>query len=256
MIADELRRQADTFLELHELAPTSRANIARRSRSTTTRMTTRTTTRPTAAAEPLLPERLNQSRGIHRRRAGPVRRRRPPTVTLCPRLAAFRAATEALSGLAQRAGRLVRRPGGATADRRPRPGTARRKPHRAPVHRRSCRRDPLLAPCCASVSRAATTAPPRRRPRAVDCRITNAVRCVPPQNRPIGAEVNRCRAFLLGELRRAAARRGRAARRPSPMAPWLRALGLPAHAILSAGAPYPAPAARPWPPPITARATT
>lgn len=30
----------------------------------------------------------------------------------------------------------------------------------------------------------------------VDCMITNAVRCVPPQNKPIGAEVNACRQFL------------------------------------------------------------
>ena len=26
--------------------------------------------------------------------------------------------------------------------------------------------------------------------------ITNAVRCVPPQNKPVGAEINRCRSFL------------------------------------------------------------
>ncbi|SDF15012.1 uracil-DNA glycosylase [Thalassobaculum litoreum] len=30
----------------------------------------------------------------------------------------------------------------------------------------------------------------------VDCRITNAVRCVPPQNKPVGAEVANCRPFL------------------------------------------------------------
>lgn len=30
----------------------------------------------------------------------------------------------------------------------------------------------------------------------VDCRITNAVRCVPPQNKPVGAEINACRDFL------------------------------------------------------------
>jgi uracil-DNA glycosylase family 4 len=34
----------------------------------------------------------------------------------------------------------------------------------------------------------------------VDCRITNAVRCVPPENRPQGGEVNACRRFLAGEL--------------------------------------------------------
>ena len=35
----------------------------------------------------------------------------------------------------------------------------------------------------------------------VDCRITNAVRCVPPENRPSGDEVAACRQFLAGELR-------------------------------------------------------
>ena len=34
----------------------------------------------------------------------------------------------------------------------------------------------------------------------VDCRVTNAVRCVPPQNRPVGAEINACRPFLEAEL--------------------------------------------------------
>ncbi len=35
----------------------------------------------------------------------------------------------------------------------------------------------------------------------VDCRITNAVRCVPPQNKPVGAEVAACRGFLADEIR-------------------------------------------------------
>jgi uracil-DNA glycosylase len=30
----------------------------------------------------------------------------------------------------------------------------------------------------------------------VDCRISNAVRCVPPQNKPLPAEINACRPFL------------------------------------------------------------
>ncbi len=34
----------------------------------------------------------------------------------------------------------------------------------------------------------------------VDCRITNAVRCVPPGNKPIGAEVKACRQYLAGEM--------------------------------------------------------
>ncbi|MEM6852664.1 MAG: uracil-DNA glycosylase [Pseudomonadota bacterium] len=34
----------------------------------------------------------------------------------------------------------------------------------------------------------------------VDCAITNAVRCVPPQNKPIGAETKACRPFLAERL--------------------------------------------------------
>jgi len=33
-----------------------------------------------------------------------------------------------------------------------------------------------------------------------DCRITNAVRCLPPQNKPIGDEVKNCNSYLLDEL--------------------------------------------------------
>jgi uracil-DNA glycosylase family 4 len=34
----------------------------------------------------------------------------------------------------------------------------------------------------------------------IDCRITNAVRCVPPQNKPVGAEIKACRPFLADEI--------------------------------------------------------
>jgi uracil-DNA glycosylase family 4 len=34
----------------------------------------------------------------------------------------------------------------------------------------------------------------------VGCRITNAVRCVPPENKPTGAEIATCRQFLKAEL--------------------------------------------------------
>jgi len=34
----------------------------------------------------------------------------------------------------------------------------------------------------------------------VDCRISNAVRCVPPQNKPLPAEINSCRPFLAATL--------------------------------------------------------
>jgi uracil-DNA glycosylase family 4 len=33
-----------------------------------------------------------------------------------------------------------------------------------------------------------------------DCLVTNAVRCVPPQNKPVGAEINTCRQFLATRL--------------------------------------------------------
>jgi uracil-DNA glycosylase len=34
----------------------------------------------------------------------------------------------------------------------------------------------------------------------VDCRISNAVRCVPPQNKPLPAEINTCRTFLAATI--------------------------------------------------------
>jgi len=34
----------------------------------------------------------------------------------------------------------------------------------------------------------------------VDCRITNAVRCVPPENKPEPSEINTCRSFLVDEI--------------------------------------------------------
>lgn len=36
--------------------------------------------------------------------------------------------------------------------------------------------------------------------RLVDCRVTNAVRCVPPQNKPVGAEMVNCRPYLATEI--------------------------------------------------------
>ena len=34
----------------------------------------------------------------------------------------------------------------------------------------------------------------------IDCRITNAVKCVPPENKPTGPEANTCRPFLISEF--------------------------------------------------------
>ena len=35
----------------------------------------------------------------------------------------------------------------------------------------------------------------------IDCRITNAVKCLPPDNKPVGAEINTSNTFLANELR-------------------------------------------------------
>ena len=42
----------------------------------------------------------------------------------------------------------------------------------------------------------------------VDARITNAVRCVPPQNKPTGLEIRTCRSFLVNEIEAMANLRG------------------------------------------------
>ena len=42
--------------------------------------------------------------------------------------------------------------------------------------------------------------------RLLDARITNAVKCLPPDNKPIGAEVNTCNAYLAEELQALPAR--------------------------------------------------
>lgn len=34
----------------------------------------------------------------------------------------------------------------------------------------------------------------------IDCAITNAVRCVPPQNKPLPAEISTCRKFLVAQI--------------------------------------------------------
>ena len=38
--------------------------------------------------------------------------------------------------------------------------------------------------------------------RLVGTAITNAVRCVPPENKPVGAEINNCRPFLINTIER------------------------------------------------------
>jgi len=44
-------------------------------------------------------------------------------------------------------------------------------------------------------------AKPAGRPQLKATAITNAVRCVPPENKPVGAEINTCRKFLTATIR-------------------------------------------------------
>jgi uracil-DNA glycosylase family 4 len=77
----------------------------------------------------------------------------------------------------------------------------------------------------------------------IDCRISNAVRCVPPQNKPLPAEINTCRPFLSATIEtmpklRAIVALGRVAHESTVKALKLRSAAAPfAHgAIHQAGA--------------------
>ena len=113
MVSDDLRRQADNFIELQDLAP----NIIAQSPCRATRWRGR-------APNP-------STRRERRRRAVPSRAPMRPAALpprdcpLCPRLAAFRAgAARGAPGMVQRAGAALWRRRGRAADRRPGAGTA------------------------------------------------------------------------------------------------------------------------------------
>ena len=195
MIADELRRQADTFLELNELSPYIAREHRPRSRSTTT-----TTTRTRRRSAP------RRVRGASTRtpERAPRRRRRAGGDARCAGAAgglrALPAAGAVSRGQPARfpdwhnapvasfgdpAARLLivgLAPGLRGANRTGRPFTG---DHAGEL---------LYATLRSSASRAGDyRAAPDDGLELVDCRITNAVRCVPPENRPLGDEVNACR---------------------------------------------------------------
>ncbi len=61
----------------------------------------------------------------------------------------------------------------------------------------------------------------------VGCMISNAVRCVPPQNKPLPSEIAECRGFLVARMRALPNLRAIVVLRPrSPMIQTLAALGL------------------------------
>ena len=122
MVADELRRQADQFLELAEIAGISPAGRPSRGRHG------RAARRGRPPADPFQPTR----HGV----IGPDR-----DCPLCPRLVAYRAANRtAFPELAQRAGSRLRTDGRAAGHCGPCAGAEGREPHRSAIHRRLCRR--------------------------------------------------------------------------------------------------------------------
>ena len=91
----------------------------------------------------------------------------------------------------------------AISDRGPRARHARRQSDGPAVHRRSCGH-----PAVSDAAQVRLRLRDRVRSaddglQLIDCRITNAVKCLPPDNKPVGAEINTCNSFLANELRAA-----------------------------------------------------
>ena len=136
--------------------------------------------------------------------ASAVRRVRPGVPPLraargVPRRGPGRASRLLLSRRCRRSARPTR----ALVDRRARAGDARRQRERPAVHRR-LRGHPALRDAArvrlrdrGRSRRRATTAS-----RSIDCRITNAVKCLPPGNKPTPAEVRDCNGYLAADLAR------------------------------------------------------
>lgn len=81
--------------------------------------------------------------------------------------------------------------------------------------------------------------------RLTGCRITNAVKCLPPGNKPLPAEVRACNAFLAADLRTVPAGGAVLALGRIAHDAVLRALGFPAaHAAFAHGARHPLPGRR------------
>ena len=178
MVADELRRQADQFVELADIAP----EFTRRQTEPRTRRRRRCGRPP--------PTRSRNRTTRHERSAVPPHALSPDAPArdcpLCPRLVAYRhGEPRRQPGLVQRAGAELRAADGAAARGRHGARGPRRQPHRPAVHRRPRRRAAIrnVAALRASL-RASIAADPEDGLALHDCRIVNAVRCVPPANLP------------------------------------------------------------------------
>ncbi len=125
----------------------------------------------------------------------------PPDCPLCPRLVAFRAANRraepawhngAVASFGKDSARLLivgLAPGLRGANRTGRPFTG------------DYAGDLLYATLLdLGFARGTYTASPEDGLQLIDCMITNAVRCVPPENKPTPAEIGACRPFLASRI--------------------------------------------------------
>ena len=178
LAADDRRRAAPPVRQLHRARRAARGHrpaAARRAGAGRRRHRRRgRVTPPEAAARlPALPAARRLPRG----------ERRPP-----PRLV-------------QRRRPLLRRPGRPPARPRPRPRRRRRQPHRAAVHRRLRRRRSSTPRSTRfGLANGRFAADPADGLALADCLVSNAVRCVPPQNKPTPAEIATCRPFLAARI--------------------------------------------------------
>ena len=137
----------------------------------------------------------------------------PRDCPLCPRLVAFREECRVeYPDVVERAGAGVRRPRGVAGDRRPRSGQARRQPDRPAFHRRLRGRAALRDVAQVRAGRGRIS---RRSGDGLQLKgaiILNAVKCLPPANKPEPREIATCRTLFRGGARRASerARGGRA----------------------------------------------
>ena len=83
---------------------------------------------------------------------------------------------------------------------RARPGRARREPHRPDVHRRPLRRLPLRRAYRAGLANRPLSSARDDGLELRDVRVSAAVRCAPPANKPTPAERDRCRPWSVREL--------------------------------------------------------
>ena len=196
MVADELRRQADIFLDIVELQPKIGRDPAERAAARAARAaraaqhTPQFLQRGRRARSAPAPAPRRRFRRLIRRLNATVAddRRSPASPAATARSARASSRSATIGARASRTGSTRRSPRSARStrgsDRRPCARAARREPHRPAVHRRLRRRPALRHADAFRLRPRQLRGAARRRAELVDARITNAVRCVPPENKP------------------------------------------------------------------------